>query len=133
MEKRKLIVVSLIVFLIIIGIVAIVEFKNISDLKNRNNQLEEDRAQLSKDKEGLMVERDQLNSENQVLTSKMKMMEEDVNQIYRSCMTQNACKGRYPGIRWNCNNVGDTTDVNPSHICVCDSSCNLNATEIKKS
>ncbi len=78
-----------------------------------------------------------LNEENLNLTSQLSsiwkqynLLKDDVAKIYKTCITQNICKGHYPGVSWYCNNVGDEAVSNPSHICVCDSSCNLNATQI---
>ena len=77
-----------------------------------------------------------LNEINQNLTSQLNSLQEnygllvdDVAEIYKTCIKQNVCKGRYPKVRWYCNDVGDEVS-NPSHICFCDSSCELNATEI---
>lgn len=82
------------------------------------------------------AEINKLNSENQNLTLQLKSLQDDydlliddVAEIYKTCLTENACKGRYPGISWYCNNVGDEVD-DPSHVCVCDSSCSLSAKEI---
>lgn len=78
----------------------------------------------------------QLNMEKQELISDLKSLQDDysllyqdVQEIYKSCINEGACRGRFPGVSWYCNNVGDETN-NPSHICSCDSSCNLKATEI---
>ena len=84
---------------------------------------------LESDKSQLIYERDQCKTEVQSLNSELSLLQEDVVKIYKGCILENACKGRYPGVRWYCNNVGDEVS-NPSHICVCDSSCNLNATQI---
>jgi hypothetical protein len=78
--------------------------------------------QLSAEKENLTL---QLNT----LTVKYGMLQDDVFQLKKSCITQNACWGHFPGVRWYCNNVGDAVN-DPSHICVCDDTCNLNATLI---
>lgn len=82
------------------------------------------------------AEINRLNNLNQDLSSKLdtlqgkyNLLTQDVASIYKTCMNNNACKGRYPGVSWYCNNIGDEVS-NPSHICVCDSSCNLNATQI---
>ena len=87
-------------------------------INSLNSQIE----QLSEEKENLTV---QLNT----LTVKYGLLQDDVFQLKKSCITQNVCWGHFPGVRWYCNNVGDAVD-NPSHICVCDSNCNLNATQI---
>jgi hypothetical protein len=87
-------------------------------INSLNSQIE----QLSEEKENLIV---QLNT----LTVKYGLLQDDVFQLKKSCITQNVCWGHFPGVRWYCNNVGDAVD-NPSHICVCDSNCNLNATQM---
>ena len=133
MEKKKVITGLLILIIMLLAIFAIIEYNKNLQLNIRNNQLEADRAQISKDKEDVMNQFEQYRIQSQNDHLKYNMLLEDVAKIYKTCITQNACKGRYPGIRWDCNNVGDEVSTNPSHICVCDSSCNLNATEIKKS
>ena len=77
-----------------------------------------------------------LNAENQNLSSELENLQgeyalliDDVAEIYKTCLTENVCKGRYPGTSWYCNNVGNEVD-DPSHLCVCDASCNLNSTSI---
>jgi len=133
MGKKSVIMGVLIAIIVIVCILTGVLYNKNVNLTSQNNQLEADRAQLSSDKEQILNEKEQCRTDVQNLNSKLSMLQEDVSKIYKGCITQNICKGHYPGVRWNCNNVGDETNVNPSHICVCDSSCNLNATEIKKS
>lgn len=123
----------LVLAIVILAVFVIIQYSKNVSLTSRNNQLEADRTQLSNDKQQILNEKEQCRSEVQTLNSKLSMLQEDVNKIYKSCITQNVCKGHYPGVRWNCNNVGDETNVNPSHICVCDSACSLNLTEIKNS
>ena len=81
-------------------------------------------------------ENSRISADNENLTSSLKYFQDkydllinDVAKIYKTCMKQNACLGRYPGISWYCNNTGDEVS-DPSHICFCDSSCNLNATHL---
>ncbi len=83
------------------------------------------------------AEINRLNNENQNLNSQLNELQgkygllvDDVAKIYKTCINENVCKGHYPNVSWYCNNVGDEAITNPSHICVCDSSCQLNATEI---
>jgi len=132
MKKESVITGALILGIIVIAIFAAVEYSKNVKLNIRNNQLEQDRTQISKDKEDVMAQFEQCRANTQSLNSKLSLLQEDVAKIYKTCMTQNACRGRYSNVRWNCNNVGDETNTNPSHICVCDSSCNLNITEIKR-
>jgi len=71
----------------------------------------------------------QVSDDKKELDSKYDLLVKDVAEIYRTCMNDNACKGRYPNVSWYCNNVGDEAD-NYSHVCKCDASCNLVATAI---
>ena len=90
-------------------------------------------SSLNESKSQLIQERDLLKSNLTDIRSEMQMLQEDVSAIYKGCYHDNACKGHYPGVRWLCNNVGDQADnATASHICVCDSSCQLNATAITK-
>jgi hypothetical protein len=60
------------------------------------------------------------------------MFENDLKELEKTCPTSNACKGRFPGISWKCNNVGDLADsATASHTCICTSDCILNITQIK--
>jgi cell division protein FtsL len=94
------------------------------------NQEKDMNNQLNMENQDLILERDTLKIDKDVLQEKYDLLEEDVQNIYKSCITQNGCKGRFPGVRWYCNNVGDETVDNPSHTCICDSSCNLKTTPI---
>lgn len=133
MKTEKMVIGILIIVLVIVAALAIILYINNHQLKLRNNQLEADRAQLSNDKESILIEKEQCRNESQSLQSQLKLLQEDVTKIYKSCITDNICKGHFPGIRWKCNNVGDpTSDATASHICECDSSCQLNATQIIK-
>ena len=84
---------------------------------------------LNSDITRLTQEKTELNSQIDSLQKKYDLLTQDVAKIYKTCMVENACKGRYPGVSWYCNNVGDEV-ADSSHICVCNSSCNLNATQI---
>ena len=119
LEKGKIIVIGLVLLLIL---VACYEFYVINVLKNEVNDLnnnlfstQNQLNQISKDKEDLNV--------------KYGLLTQDVAEIYKGCIKDNACKGRYPNVSWYCNNVGDEVS-DPSHICKCDSSCNLVAKQI---
>jgi len=131
MIDRRVIFGVLIVLIVLAGVLAGFLYNQNVNLLSKNNQLEADKAQLNSEKLQVIDEREQCRTEMQSLNSQLTMLQEDVSKIYRGCI-QGACKGHYPGVRWNCNNVGDETNVNPSHVCICDSGCNLNATEISK-
>lgn len=122
MEKRNkttIILGSIIVVLVVIlgyGFYTGVRVK--AEINNLNSQINQ-----------LTGEKDGLTSQLSALQKNYDLLIKDVAQIYKTCMKENACKGRYPNISWQCNNVGDEAD-NPSHTCICDSSCNLIATQI---
>jgi hypothetical protein len=83
--------------------------------------------------ENLHSQINQLSSDKDVLQNKYNLLEQDVAKIYKTCMNQNACKGRFPNVSWYCNNVGDESSyAMASHVCICDASCNLNLTQISR-
>jgi len=119
-QTKNKILISVIVVLSIILIYGVYTgFKVKTELNNLNSQI----VQLKDEKESLQNKITELESKNNLLT-------QDVAKIYKTCLTENACKGHYPSVSWYCNNVGDEV-ADYSHICVCDSSCNLNATQVK--
>jgi len=123
MKKESVIIGVLVILLIILAVIIFIFY-------NKNVELGRDNQDLINTNSNLLQEKDNLNNKIAEKDSELSMLQQDVEKIYKSCIAQNACKGHFPGIRWNCNNVGDETNINPSHVCVCDSSCNLNATEI---
>jgi len=122
-EKAKILIIMLvsIIFVLccILGYGVYTGFK----VKAEINRLNEENNQLN-------MEKQDLTSQLDLLQKKYDLLEEDVRKIYKGCITENACKGHYPSVSWYCNNVGDEIINNPSHVCVCDSSCNLKATQI---
>jgi hypothetical protein len=81
----------------------------------------------------------QLNIDNQFLKGELDELQknydllyQDVQKIYLSCPNEGPCKGHFPQMSWYCNNVGDEIIVYDyaSHICVCNNSCEMTATEI---
>lgn len=88
-------------------------------------------ASLQSEISQLNIDKNNLVSEKNALQEKNDLLIQDVAKIYKTCLRENACKGHYPGVSWYCNNVGDESLDNPSHICICDTRCDLNATEIK--
>lgn len=118
MKKEGVIIIILILAVIGISIFAYITY-------TKNNELNLKYSQLSTDKNKAVSDMEQCRNELQKKNSEYSMLQEDVSKIYKSCITDNACKGHFPNIRWNCNNVGDETNENPSHVCFCDSSCKL--------
>jgi cell division protein FtsB len=122
MEKGNKTAIILISIIILLGIVLIygayTGFKVKAEINNLNFQISQ-----------LVSEKNSLTSDLDALQKKYDLLKDDVFQLKKSCLTENACKGHFPGVRWYCNNIGDEVN-NPSHTCVCDNSCNLNATSI---
>jgi hypothetical protein len=117
----KLTIALISVIIVLLGILAYGVYTGMkvkAELINLNSQIST-----------LVNEKNELTSKVDSLQQKDDLLLQDVAKIYKTCMNENACKGRYPNISWYCNNVGDEVS-DPSHICVCDSSCNLNATAI---
>jgi cell division protein FtsB len=129
-KERKSIIVTILISVIVIlvlilgyGVYSGFKVKAaIEELNNMNSQLNAENQQLKTDFNSLHDEKD-------ILQKKYDMLYQDVQNIYKSCITQNACKGRFPGVSWFCNNVGDEVS-DPSHTCICDSSCNLKTTQL---
>ncbi|MDD5012479.1 MAG: hypothetical protein PHQ66_02445 [Candidatus Nanoarchaeia archaeon] len=118
-SKVTIILISIIAVLVVILIYGV--YTGIK-VKAAINSLEEQVQQLTSD-------RNNLSSQLNELLVKYDMLKDDVFELEKSCITNNACKGHFPGIRWNCNNVGDEVS-DYSHICVCDDSCEISITPI---
>jgi outer membrane murein-binding lipoprotein Lpp len=134
MKNLTIVLAVLIILLTGVVIFAGIMYNKTTLLNSEIDKLNSQVSGLNDDKSRLVEERDSLRSNLTALQSKTQMLEEDVTALYsKTCHLDNACKGHYPGIRWLCNNVGDLADNNTaSHTCMCDVSCQLNATEIKK-
>ncbi len=118
---NKLAIILISVIVILLGILAYGVYTGVK-VKAEINALQSEKNQLVSEREDLRIELDSL-------LVKYDMLKDDVFELKKSCIAENACKGHFPGVRWNCNNVGDEVN-NPSHICSCDNNCNLNATAI---
>lgn len=121
-ERRSILVIILvsiiIVLLIVLGYGIYTGIRVKAEITSLNNQI----GQLDSDKADLNLKLDSLQK-------KYDLLYEDVREIYKTCIVENACRGRLPGVSWYCNNVGDEVS-DYSHTCVCDASCNLKATEL---
>jgi cell division protein FtsB len=128
MKKKGVIIllISVVVILLIIlgyGLYSGIKAKNhVNFLNSEINRLNQENNQLVEEKNNLTSQFDSINK-------KYGLLVQDVAKIYKTCIDENKCKGHYPGVSWYCNNVGDEVN-DSSHICVCDSGCKLNATEI---
>lgn len=125
MKKENLIIVVLVILAVALAFVAYREYNETNNLNEKISGLEDERSQLINERESLILE-------NKDTMDKLFLLEQDVAKIYKTCINENACKGRYPGVSWYCNNVGDQAEsITASHTCQCDVSCQLNATQIK--
>jgi hypothetical protein len=109
-ERGK--IVTIILLVIIFILVAILGYGVYTGIKVK--------AEIS----SLQSQVQQLTKERDELQRKYGLLQDDVFDMKKSCLKQNACLNHFPGVRWYCNNVGDEVD-NPSNICVCDENCNL--------
>jgi hypothetical protein len=123
MEKKgnKLTIVLICVIVILLGVLVYGFYTGIkvkAELERLNGEINN----LNTHIESLEGEK------NSLIDEKNRLMA-DVAEIYKTCR-DGACKGRYPGISWYCNNVGDEATTNYSHTCKCDASCNLIAVQV---
>jgi hypothetical protein len=121
-ERGKIITIILLVIIFILVAILCYGIYTGFRVKAEINSLQSQIQQLNADNSQLTEEKDNLQKNYDLLVK-------DVANIYKTCMKENTCKGRYPGISWLCNNVGDEVS-DPSHTCSCDSSCNLKATQL---
>lgn len=126
--KTKSLTIILISLTTIFLIASVLLFVNRISLNKEIEKGELKIVELTDDKTALLNEKENLQTKISDLELKYDLLKQDVAKIYKTCLTENACKGHYPGVSWYCNNVGDEVS-DYSHICVCDSACNLNATE----
>src|SRR4030043_992871 len=111
MKNIKTLIIGILIFVAIaFCILSFVLYNKNNVLNSENNKLMQDIDRLSQEKEVLINEGENLKSKVGVLESELSILEEDVANIYKGCILQNACKGRYPNIRWYCNNVGDPAE-----------------------
>jgi hypothetical protein len=118
-NKLTIILVStIIILLLILSYGVYTGFKVKKEIGRLNSEI----VQLTEEKKTI-------NDELGDLQSKYNLLKDDVFTMKKSCLTENACKGRFPGARWYCNVDGDEVN-NPSHICVCGDDCKLSAMQI---
>jgi hypothetical protein len=120
--------------IIIISILLIASVSYLFVLYNKNTKLNQEYNLLNEEKNKAVNDMEQCKSDLDKKNSEYDLLLEDAKTSEKTCMTDNACKGRFSGISWKCNNVGDLADENSaSHICICSADCVLSATEIKNS
>lgn len=115
-EASKLIIILFSVIIVLSGILAYGFYTGI--------KVQEEIGNLNSQISNLVSEKNNLTSQLDDLQSKYNLLKDDVFNLEKSCLTENACKGRFPNVRWYCNNVGDEVS-DPSHVCICDNACTL--------
>jgi len=122
MKKENIVIGISVLFILILCILSIVLYRN-------NIALGIERDNFLQEKEELLDEREGLRSEIDSLNSELDLLKDDLLRMSKSCISEGICRGRFPNVSWYCNVVGDEVS-DPSHICYCDSSCNIKITEI---
>jgi cell division protein FtsB len=118
-SKLTIILISVIIILSLILIYGVYTGMKVKEeFRNLNSQIS-----------NLVAEKNSITQELDTLQAKYELLQDDVFEMKKSCLSENACKGRFPGVRWYCNNVGDEVP-NYSHTCVCDNACNLIITAV---
>lgn len=95
----------------------------------KNLEIQESLTLLTEERDRLILEKELLKSDLNYANQRIGLLVEDVANIYKGCINEGPCKGRYPEVRWYCNVEGDEVS-DPSHVCVCDVSCQMNATQL---
>jgi len=124
METKQIIIGILIILLIIVSVSAFVLYIQKNSFKSENEKLNSNIVELNTDKNKVIDEREQCRVDLQNINSELSMLKDDVFQLKKSCITNNACKGQFPSVRWKCNAQGDAVD-NGDKICVCNENCEL--------
>ncbi len=95
----------------------------------KNVEIKENLALLIEERDSLILEKELLKSDLNYANQRIGLLVEDVANIYKGCINEEPCKGHYPEVRWYCNVEGDEVS-DPSHVCVCDASCQMSATQL---
>lgn len=117
MEKRDIAIGILVILLIATGVFAFLNYQKVAGLEKEN-------ADMGTQIVNLTARNEKLNSDIGSMTEEISMLKDDVFQLKKSCITENKCKGHFPGIRFKCNISGDAVD-DGNNICVCDDNCNI--------
>jgi hypothetical protein len=129
MKKENILIGICILFILILCILSFILYKKSVTLGVERENLILERDSLIQQNDELLNERERLRIKIDSLHSELDLIKDDLLRISKSCLSEGACKGRFPNISWYCNVVGDEVS-DPSHTCFCDSSCKLNVTEI---
>ena len=90
---------------------------DVSTLTQSNNNLISEREQCNQDI-------DSCKNEVRGLQETLNLLQEDVMKIKKSCLIENVCKGRFPGIRYTCNDFGEAHS-DGTRLCECDDNCEV--------
>jgi hypothetical protein len=131
MKKENVIIIILSCLFIIILVLLILSFIQKAKLESENINLLSERGELKGEIGLLRTEKNlatdnfgQCQNEKQLINTELSMLKDDLLELSKSCITENACKTHFPNIRWICNVNGDAV-ANGDKICYCDTNCNL--------
>lgn len=126
MKKEGVVIAVLITLIIVILLLGLLNYKNLSSkisvLEQENSNLMNEVSALNQEKSRLISERESLRADVSRINSVLSMIQEDIVKIRKGCIKENVCKGHVSGIRYKCNANGDAVD-NGDGICVCDDNC----------
>ncbi|MDD5253666.1 MAG: hypothetical protein PHG05_01000 [Candidatus Nanoarchaeia archaeon] len=121
MKSEKIIIIVLIVILFIGIIFGFCKYKQ---LNNEISILSESNQNLLSEREQLLKEREDCRLETNGLKESLNLLQEDVFKIKKSCLTENVCKNRFPGVRYKCNDLGEAHD-DGTKLCECTDNCEV--------
>lgn len=124
MRKKSLTIIALSVLLTIAVLILIYGVFQGFKVKEKINQLENDREQISREKEDVLIQFEECRNEVQTKQEELDRIKEDWNKIQKSCPGDSVCQGKIPFMRYKCNINGDAVN-DGNKICECDQNCNL--------
>ena len=120
--KLEKILILILVLVLLLGI--IFGFYKYKQLNNEISTLSESNQNLLSEREQLLEEREDCKLETKGLTESLNLLQEDVFKIKKSCLTENVCKNRFPGVRYKCNDFGEAHE-DGTKLCECTDNCEV--------
>jgi hypothetical protein len=121
MKGKKLLAIVLGVILLVVIIFSIYKY---TQLNNEISTLSESNQHLLSEREQLLKERDDCKIETKGLRDSLDLLQDDVFKIKKSCLTENVCKNRFPGVRYKCNDFGEAHE-DGTKLCECTDNCEV--------
>ncbi|MDD5177701.1 MAG: hypothetical protein PHT54_00235 [Candidatus Nanoarchaeia archaeon] len=121
MKLEKILIIVLVVILLIAIIFGVCKYKQ---LNNEISTLSESNQRFLSEREQLLKERDDCRLETKGLQESLNLLQDDVFKIKKSCLTENVCKNRFPGVRYKCNDFGEAHE-DGTKLCECTDNCEV--------